>query len=42
MSPKDDVPGDPELRYHISDSKNKPIDISVLVRRNTDDPAYKV
>ena len=40
MNPKDE--GDPELRYHISGSKYKPIDMSVLVQRNTDDPAYKV
>jgi hypothetical protein len=34
--------GDPELRYHISGSRNKPVDISILVRKNAEDPAYKV
>ena len=39
MEPKE---GDPELRYYISSSKNKPIDLSVLVRNKKEDPAYKV
>ena len=39
MEPKE---GDPELRYYISSSKNKPIDLSVLVQNKKEDPAYKV
>jgi len=38
----DQVEGDPDLRYHISPSKNRPVNISDIVRNNRGDPAYHV
>ena len=32
--------GDSDLRYHISDSKNQPVDIFTMIRKNRGDPAY--
>ena len=34
--------GDSDLRYHISSSKNCPLDIFSTIRENRDDPAYHV
>jgi hypothetical protein len=42
MDSEDAQEGDLELRYYISSSKNKAIDVSVLVRNRAEDPAYKV
>jgi len=33
---------DSKLRYHISASKNQPIDIFTTIRKNRGDPAYDV
>ena len=32
--------GDSDLRYYISDSKNQPVDIFTMIRKNRGDPAY--
>jgi hypothetical protein len=43
MVGQDDWPettGDSDLRYHISDSKNQPVDIFTMIRKNRGDPAY--
>jgi hypothetical protein len=45
MDNKDDqvpVEGDSDLRYHISPSKNQPVDIFDTIRKNRGDPAYHV
>ena len=43
MDNKDDqVEGDSDLRYHISPSKNRPVDIFDTIRNNRGDPAYHV
>lgn len=43
MDNKDDqVEGDSDLRYHISPSKNQPLDIFDTIRNNRGDPAYHV
>ena len=34
--------GDSDLRYHISPSKNRPVDIFDIIRKNRGDPAYHV
>jgi hypothetical protein len=34
--------GDPDLRYHISESKNNPQDIFSTIRSNRGDPAFNV
>jgi hypothetical protein len=36
------VEGDSDLRYHISPSKNQPVDILDTIRKNRGDPAYHV
>jgi hypothetical protein len=38
----DQVEGDSDLRYHISPSKNQPVDIFDTIRNNRGDPAYDV
>ena len=43
MDNKDDqVDGDSDLRYYISPSKNRPVDIFDTIRNNKGDPAYYV
>lgn len=43
MDNKDDqAEGDSDLRYHISSSKNQPMDIFNTIRNNGGDPAYHV
>ena len=32
--------GDSDLRYHISDSKNKPVDILTMIQKNRGDTTY--
>ncbi len=39
---KPSAEGDSELRYHISASKNNPMDIFSTIRNNKGDPAYHV
>jgi hypothetical protein len=39
---EDESDSEPELRYHISKSRNRPIDIFTFVRENRADPAFKV
>ncbi len=39
---KESAGSDPDLRYHISASKNNPQDIFTLIRENHGDPAYHV
>ena len=38
----DRAEGDSDLRYHISASKNHPLDVYGTVRKHKDDPAYHV
>ena len=38
----DQAEGDSDLRYHISPSKNRPVDIFDTIRNNRGDPAYHV
>jgi hypothetical protein len=43
MDNKDDqVEGDSDLQYHISQSKNQPLDIFDTIRKNRGDPAFHV
>jgi hypothetical protein len=42
MANPSDTTGDSDLRYHISASKNQPIDIFTAIRMNKGDPAYDV